>query len=57
MKKGGWSTNDLSKNCDGKCKGNYPYGCNLSFQFGYCGLTGGCHYQKTNKQSPIQLDY
>lgn len=34
--------------CDGKCKGQYPYGCNLSFQTGYCNSGGGCRYSANN---------
>ncbi|CAF1388780.1 unnamed protein product [Rotaria magnacalcarata] len=34
--------------CDGKCKGQYPYGCNSAFQIGYCNAGGGCAYSTMN---------
>ncbi|CAF1453777.1 unnamed protein product [Adineta steineri] len=34
----------VTTNCDGKCKGKYPYGCNASLQTGYCNAGGGCTY-------------
>lgn len=40
--------NTGTSKCDGVCKGSYPYGCNPSFDFGYCNPSGGCHYQQTN---------
>ncbi|CAF1148840.1 unnamed protein product [Rotaria sordida] len=38
----------ITPNCDGKCKGQYPYGCNSGFQIGYCNAGGGCYYSITN---------
>ncbi|CAF1388475.1 unnamed protein product [Adineta ricciae] len=34
----------ITNSCDGRCKGQYPYGCNASFQTGYCNAGGGCSY-------------
>jgi hypothetical protein len=34
--------------CDGKCKGQYPYGCNGGFEYGYCNEGGGCAYSITS---------
>ena len=36
-----------STSCDSKCKGQYPYGCNAAFQYGYCNGGGGCAYSLT----------
>ena len=33
-----------STNCNGKCPGSYPYGCNSGFSYGYCSIGGGCAY-------------
>ncbi|CAF0723862.1 unnamed protein product [Adineta steineri] len=38
----------VTASCDGKCKGQYPYGCNASFQTGFCNAGGGCYYSATN---------
>lgn len=32
--------------CTGKCQGNYPHGCNDSFNLGYCNSSGGCSYSQ-----------
>jgi hypothetical protein len=38
----------ISTSCDGKCRGQYPYGCNLKFSIGYCNSGGGCSYSTMN---------
>lgn len=38
-------------NCNGKCQGSYPYGCNSGFNVGYCNPTGGCYYEPTSDSS------
>ncbi|CAF3008670.1 unnamed protein product [Rotaria sp. Silwood2] len=38
----------ISAPCDGKCRGNYPYGCNSDFSTGYCAAWGGCSYSTMN---------
>lgn len=43
------TTNPVSTaNCDGKCNGQYPFGCNPSFEYGYCNKNGGCSYSTMN---------
>ncbi len=37
-----------SNSCLGICKGEYPFGCNPSFAYGYCNSGGGCSYTQTN---------
>jgi hypothetical protein len=37
----------ITTHCDDKCKGQYPYGCNPGFQYGYCNTGGGCAYSIT----------
>lgn len=43
------TTAPVSTVCDGKCKGQYPYGCNSGFPIGYCNAGGGCSYSTMNK--------
>lgn len=38
----------VTSNCNGKCKGQYPYGCNAGFPIGYCNAGGGCTYSAIN---------
>jgi len=38
----------ITTHCDSKCKGEYPYGCNSGFDYGYCNEGGGCTYSITN---------
>ncbi|UJR17326.1 hypothetical protein I4U23_004221 [Adineta vaga] len=38
----------ITNDCDDRCKGQYPYGCNSGFQTGYCNAGGGCTYATTN---------
>lgn len=42
------STLSLPSSCDGKCRGEYPFGCNPSFSVGYCNAGGGCSYSTMN---------
>ena len=42
------TTSPITTDCGGKCKGQYPYGCNPSFPIGYCNSGGGCTYSTTN---------
>lgn len=42
------TTLSASPSCDGKCRGQYPYGCNPSFSLGYCNAGGGCSYSSMN---------
>lgn len=44
-------TTPVSENCDGKCPGKFPYGCNPSFSSGYCAAWGGCSYSTMNDPS------
>ena len=43
------------KICDGKCKGSYPYGCNSNLNIVYCGLNGGCRYERNNDPNWCQF--
>ena len=45
------STNAPENSCSGFCQGSYPFGCNTSFQIGYCNSGGGCYYSLTNSTS------
>jgi hypothetical protein len=38
----------VSAVCDGRCKGQYPYGCNSGLPIGYCNDGGGCSYSTMN---------
>ena len=41
----------LLNQCDARCKGQYPHGCNDGYDYGYCNVGGGCAYAQNNDPS------
>jgi len=53
--KDGYTGEFCDNTCEGKCNGNYPFGCSTGFDnidYYYCGLNGGCNYISGVKDPP-----